>query len=141
MVGTIEASVHERRLVFFFPRINRTWKGEGAHLHASPDGQTLHLKVYGCFAHGVGTGVSCTPKLSLCDATICVVVLDFLWPLWLGGRQAGTSHFSYILHALDVILQKSSNGQHRHAAAVGKHTWLEPPYPPKILEMTLSRLR
>ena len=76
MMGTIEASVYESESLFYKDQQNV----EGAHLHASPDVQTLHLKVYGCFAHRAGTGVSCTPMLSLCDATICVVASDFFVP-------------------------------------------------------------
>ena len=106
-----------------------------AHLRVSPDGQTFHLKFNGMFAHGARTGVSCTPKVSLCDAMICVVASDF----FVASRRPMCGHtpLLIILYALDVMLQKSSNGQHRHAAVVGKHTWLELPYP-KFLQMTLS---
>ena len=79
--------------------------------------------------------MSCSPKVSLCDAMICVVASDF----FVASRRPMCGHtpLLIILYALDVMLQKSSNGQHRHAAVVGKHTWLELPYP-KFLQMTLS---
>ena len=37
----------------------------------------ISSEVVRLFAHGAGTGVSCTPKVSLCDAMICVVASDF----------------------------------------------------------------
>ena len=84
--------------------------------------------------------MSCTQKVSLCDATIWGVASDFFVDSLARRPTGGHQPLLTILCALDVILQKFSNDQHRHAAAVGKHTWLEPPYP-KFLEMTLSRLR
>ena len=111
-----------------------------AHLHASQEWTDIPSEVVRLFAHGAGTGVSCTQKVSLCDATICLVASD-LFVYSLARRPTGGHQpLLTILCALDVILQKFSNDQHRHAAAVGKHTWLEHPYP-KFLEMTLSRLR
>ena len=110
------------------------------HLHASSEWTNIPSEVVRLFAHGAGTGVSCTQKVSLCDATIWGVASDFFVDTLARRPTGGHQPLLTILCALDVILQKSSNDQHRHAAAVGKHTWLEPPYP-KFLEMTLSRLR
>ena len=111
-----------------------------AHLHASSEWTNIPSEVVRLFAHGAGTGVSGTQKVSLCDATICLVASDFFVYSLARRPTGGHQPLLTILCALDVILQKFSNGQHRHAGAVGKHTWLEPPYP-KFLEMTLSRLR
>ena len=101
-------SVHERE-PRFISRDQQNVEERRAHLHASLDGQICPSKVVRLFAHGAGAGLSCTPKVSLCDATICVVVADFLWPLCseAGVRAHATSH--KYLDALDVMLQKSSN--------------------------------
>ena len=109
-------------------------------MHASSEWTNIPSEVVRLFAHGTGTGVSCTQKVSLCDATIWGVASDFFVDSLARRPTGGHQPLLTILCALDVILQKFSNDQHRHAAAVGKHTWLEPPYP-KFLEMTLSRLR
>ena len=79
-------------------------------------------------------------KVSLCDATLWEVASDFFVDSLARRPTGGHQPLLTILCALDVVLQKFSNDKHRHAAAVGQHTWLEPPYP-KFLEMTLSRLR
>ena len=111
-----------------------------AHLLASSEWTNIPSEVVGLFARGTGTGVSCTQKVSLCDATICLVASDVFVDSLARRPTGGHQPLLTILCALDVILQKFSNGQHRHAAAIGKQTWLEPPYP-KFLVMTLPRLR
>ena len=96
MIGIIDAScrtVHERE-PRFFSRDQQNVEERRAHLHASSEWTNIPLEGVRLFAHGAGAGVTCTPKVSLCDATICVVVADFLWPLWLGGRCAGIRHLS-----------------------------------------------
>ena len=138
MMGIIEASVHEREPRFFFFQGSTERARENGALACVTGWTNIPSEVERLFAHGVGTGVSCTPKVSLCDAMICVVASDFFG----ASRRPMCGHtpLLIILYALDLILQKSSNGQHRHAVLVGKHTWVEPPYL-KFLEMTLSRLR
>ena len=95
-IGIIDAScrsVHERAPPFF-PRINRTCKREGRTCMRHHNGQTFHLKLCGCSR--MEPGQECrAPKRCRC------VMLRFgelhrisLWTLWLGGRQAGISHFS-----------------------------------------------
>ena len=135
--GIIEASAHKREPRLFQGSTERA--RENGALACVTGWTNIPSEVKLLFAHGARTGVSCTPKVSLCDALICVVAQDF----FVAPRRPMCGHtpLLIILYALDVILQKSSNGgQHRHAAAVGEHTWLEPPYP-KFLETTLSRLR
>ena len=65
-----------------------------AHLHASPEWTNIPPEVVRLSAHGAGTGVSCTEKVSLRDATICVVASDLLRLLWLGRLQASMGDFS-----------------------------------------------
>ena len=77
-----------------------------AHLHASPEWTNIPPEVVRLFAHGAGTGVFCTEKVSLRDATICVVASNFLWPLWLVGRWVGISHFSQNSDEFDVTCRK-----------------------------------
>ena len=72
----IELSVHERE-PRFFSRDQRNVQERRAHLHASPEWTNISSEVVQLFAHGARTGVSCTQKVSLCDAMICVVASDF----------------------------------------------------------------
>ena len=71
-----------------------------AHLHASPEWTNIPAEVVRLFAYGAGTGVSGTQKVSLCDATICLVASDFfvysLARRPTGGHQP-TSH-KYCAH-------------------------------------------
>ena len=76
MTVRIEASVHERE-PRFFSRDQRNVQERRAHLHASPEWTNISSEVVRLFAHGAGTGVSCTPKVSLFDAMICLVASDF----------------------------------------------------------------
>ena len=76
MMVRIEPSVHEREPCFF-AKDQRNAQERRAHLHASPEWRNISSEVVRLFAHGAGTGVSCTQKVSLCDATICVVASDF----------------------------------------------------------------
>ena len=48
-----------------------------AHLHASSEWTNIPSEVERLFAHGAGTGASCAQKVSLCDATMCLVASDF----------------------------------------------------------------
>ena len=48
MMVRIEASVHEREGASFFSNDQQNVQERMAHLHVSRDGQTFHLKVYGC---------------------------------------------------------------------------------------------
>ena len=137
--GTIGAScpsVHERDAIF--SRINRMCKRERRTCMRHQNGQTFHLKLCGCSRMELGQECRAPKRCRSCDATICLVASDFFVYSLARRPTCGHQPLLTILCALDVILQKFSNGQHRHAGAVGKHTWLEPPYP-KFLEM--SRLR
>ena len=96
MIGKIDVScrsVHERE-PRFFSRDQQNVEERRAHLHSSSEWTNIPLEGVRLIAPGAGAGVTCTPKVSLCDATTCLVVADFLWPLWLGGRCAGIRHLS-----------------------------------------------
>ena len=96
MILRIEAScrsVHERE-PRFFSKDQQNVEERRAHLDASREWTNIPSEVVRLFAHGAGTGVSCTEKVLLRNAAICVVASEFLWLLWLGLRQAGVSHFS-----------------------------------------------
>ena len=123
MMGIIEPSVHERE-PRFFSRDQRKVQERRAHLHVSPEWTNISSEVGRLFAHGARTGVSCTPKVSLCDAMICVVASDFF--------VASLARRSMCGHA-PLLINLGRTG----CDVVGKHTWLEPPYP-KFLQMTLS---
>ena len=62
-------SVHWRR--HFFQGSTECAREKGAH------GQTFHLKLYGCSRMELGQECRALQKVSLCDATICVVASDF----------------------------------------------------------------
>ena len=77
--GIIDAScrsVHEWSATFF-SKNQQNVQERRAHLHASQEWTNIPSEVVRLFAHGAGTGVSSTQKVSLCDATMCLVASDF----------------------------------------------------------------
>ena len=87
-----------------------------AHLHASPNGQTFYLKVYGCSRMEPGQECRAPKKVSLWNATICVVASDFfvdsLARRPTGGHQPSLSSGT---NWMEFCRKVPSRGRHRNS--------------------------
>ena len=90
-IGIIDASCRSvRERAPFFQGSTERAREKGA-LACVTEWTDIPFEVVRLFAHGAGTGVSCTQKVSLCDATMCLVASDlFVYSLArrpMGGHQ------------------------------------------------------